>query len=155
MKQLRTICFLFACLGLLSFASCNDDNDRGDFCDDSPIAEATIEENIIISATEYENAPVDRYDIECLKIEGDRLTIHVSASGCDGNTWDVKLITPGGYEKPIPPQRGLKLSLNNRELCAAIVEKKLSFNIKDLRIPGSNSVLLYIEDSGKTILYEY
>ena len=115
---------------------------------------------VTISVSEYETAPEDYFVIEEMKIEGNCLKIKFSASGCDGSTWVVKLIDSGTvYEStaavypPPPAQRRLRLSLDNKEDCRAIITKEMSFNIEDLQIQRANRVFLHI--SGNQILYEY
>ena len=114
------------------------------------------DQNVIISAAEFKNAPNFPVFIGDMKIEGNCLKIKFTSSGCDGKSWVVKLIDEGTISTTsigLPPQRTLRLSLDNQEACAAVFGKEISFNIEDLQIPGSNKVLLDI--SGKSILYEY
>ncbi len=88
-----------------------------------------------------------------MTIDGDCLNIKFAASGCDGNTWFVKLIDSGSIAESHPCQRTLRLSLENKENCMAVISKEISFDIKDLRIIGNNKVILNIGD--RSILYEY
>ena len=115
--------------------------------------QSSCDQNVIISADEYKNAPNHPVSIIDMKIEGNCLKIKFGTSGCSGNNWNVKLIDSGIIAESLPVQRTLKLSLNNREMCAAYFTKEMSFNIKDLQVRGNNSVQLNI--SGKSILYEY
>jgi len=110
------------------------------------------DKNVIVSATEFENAP-DQVSIIDMKIEGNCLKIKFGASGCDGSSWIVKLIDKGTIAYSDPPKRDLRLSLDNKEICDAVVTKEISFNIEDLQIPGADKVLLDI--SGNQIIYEY
>ena len=129
-------------------------NDVGFYEYDLELADTGgCDKNVIISASEYENAP-DQVSIIGMKIEGNCLKIKFGASGCDGNTWIVKLIDGGITDAAVyPKQRILKLSLENNEICDAVITKEISFNIEDLQIPGANKVLLDI--SGNQIIYEY
>lgn len=111
------------------------------------------DQDVIISETEYKNAPNDPVTIAKIKIEGDCLKITFGASGCDGSTWIVKLIDSGMIAESYPCQRTLRLSLDNKEACLAVLGKEISFNIKDLQIDGNEKVILHV--SGKEILYEY
>ncbi len=81
------------------------------------------------------------------------MNIKFGASGCDGNTWIVKLIDSGEIAESYPCQRTLRLSLDNQEECEAIPTKEISFDISDLQIMGNNKVILHV--SGEEILYEY
>ena len=115
--------------------------------------QSNCDQDVIISAEEYEHAPNDPFTIIDVKIVDDCLKIQFGASGCSANSWVVKLIDLGVVAESLPCQRTLRLSLDNREVCAAAFTKEVSFNIKDLQIQGDNKVLLII--SGKSILYEY
>ena len=113
--------------------------------------------DVIISAIEYENAPDDHVEITEMKIKGNCLKIKFWASGCDGNSWIVELIDWGNYDKSLPPQTTLRLSLDNKEACRAVITKEVSFNLKPIkeyfRHHGTKSI--YLNILGKAILYEY
>ena len=115
------------------------------------------DKDAIISQTEYENAPNDQVEIIDMKIEGNCLKIKFSASGCSGNSWNVKLIGLGNYDKSSPPQTTLRLSLDNKEICTAVITKEVSFNLDPVkeyfRLHGTDK--LYLNISGKGVLYEY
>ncbi|MCT4639410.1 MAG: hypothetical protein N4A72_17025 [Bacteroidales bacterium] len=109
--------------------------------------------DVIISETEYQNAPKDPLTIDYIRIEDNCLRVKFNASGCDGNTWIVKLIDSGVIAESDPNKRTLRLSLKNTEECTAVPSKELTFNIEALQIDNTNKVILNI--SGKEILYEY
>lgn len=109
----------------------------------------------IVSAEEYANAPSDQLSVNSLEINGNCLKINFSASGCDGNSWEVKLIDSEQILESSPAQRILRLSLNNNEDCTAVLSKTLTFDISELQINNSNSVYLNIKNSDDKILYEY
>ena len=115
------------------------------------------DKDVIISGTEYENAPNNYVEIIDAKIANNCLKIKFSASGCDGSNWNVELIGLGNYDKSNPPQTTLRLSLDNKEICAAVITKEVSFNLEPLieyfQHHGTNK--LYLNISGKGILYEY
>ena len=115
--------------------------------------QSNCDQNVIISPTEYQNAPNDPFSITEMTITGNCLNIKFAASGCDGNTWIVKLIDSGNIAESYPCQRTLRLSLDNKEACTAVPGKEISFDIKDLQIVGNDKVILHV--SGKDILYEY
>lgn len=108
----------------------------------------------VISAYQYANAPSDPLTINSLKIENNCLKIQFSAGGCNGKTWQVKLIDSENILESNPPQRNLKLSLKNEEPCEAYIKKEIAFDISKLQVEG-NKVLLNITNSDKQILYEY
>jgi hypothetical protein len=119
--------------------------------------QSNCDKDVIISQTEYENAPNHFVSIIDMKIADNCLKIKFSASGCDGSSWNVELIGLGNYDKSNPPQTTLRLSLDNPEDCLAVITKEVSFNLEPLveyfRHHGTNQ--LYLNISGKGILYEY
>ena len=135
---------LLACLGLtFILSSCEKEPDCS--CD---------QDAVIVNETEYKSAPDDPHmHIVNLEITGDCLKIKFNSGGCSGNTWIVKLIAQEGIAKSDPPQRGVRLSLDNKEGCEALIHKEISFNIKSLQVGGTKKVQLNI--SGQSILYEY
>lgn len=114
----------------------------------------TCDKNVIISGTEYKNAPDDPLTIQNVEIVGDCLKIKFSASGCSGDNWVVKLIDSEKIYYSFPPQRKLRLSLKNEELCKAIIGKEYTFSLRELQLPD-NQLYLNIEDFDGLILYEY
>jgi hypothetical protein len=113
--------------------------------------------DVIISKTEYENAPDFPVSIIGLTIVNNCLKIKFSASGCDGSSWNVKLIGLGNYDKSNPPQTTLRLSLDNKEECLAVITKEVSFNLEPLKeyFRHHETNKLYLNILGKGILYEY
>ena len=116
------------------------------------------DKNVIISKTEYENAPDAPVSILDMKIEGNCLKIKLAASSWCGNRNSVKLIDSGEVTYSIaavyPPlcYRTLRLS-RYLDGCASAVAIEVSFNIEDLQVQGLNGI--YLDISGKKILYEY
>jgi len=111
-------------------------------------------DKVIISADEYLNAPDDHLTINSIEIIGDCLIIDFGSSGCDGNTWQLKLIDEGVILESYPSQRNLRLSLKNEEVCDAYFTKEVSFDISQLQVEG-DKVLLNIKGYEGQVLYEY
>ncbi len=126
------------------FISCNNDDDDSSNCN----------QVVIVSSEQYESAPNDQLFINTLELNGDCLKINLSSSGCSGDTWNLKLIDSESIMESNPPQRNLRLSLNNEEDCEALITIELTFDVYDLRVDG-NKVLLNITNSNDQILYEY
>jgi len=82
------------------------------------------------------------------------LKINFSSSGCNGDTWELKLIDSEDILESNPPQRNLRLSLKNEESCLAYITKELTFDISNLQVNG-NKVQLNLTNSDKNILYKY
>ena len=130
----------------IAFFGCSSDDDNGN--------QNNCDSGTIISAEQYSNAPADQLEINNLTINDNCLKINFSSGGCDGNTWELKLIDSGDIMESNPPQRNLRLSLKNEELCEAYITKELTFDISNLKVDG-NKVQLNIINSDENILYEY
>lgn len=123
------------------------------FCHHEGLPSA-CDQQVIISSHLYATAPSDQLSIVSAEIIDDYLTIKFGSSGCDGSRWQVKLIDSGQVHYSDPPQRNIRLSLDNDELCDAYIGKEITFDITCLRITG-NEVLLNLTDSNTKILYKY
>ena len=146
MKKIHIIKNLLVVLGLLLvLLSCNEASE--------PPFQSDCDQDVIVSEKEYENAPKDHVVINGISIHGDCLKITFAASGCDGKSWVVKLIDVGMIAESYPVQRTLRLSVENKEMCDAFIEKEISFDIRKLQVEGNNKVSLNV--AGKSILYEY
>lgn len=126
-----------------SLACNSDDSNNTNSCD----------QLVIISSEQYDESN-GNLSINNIKIEEDCLRINFSSSGCSGDTWEVKLIDSEEILESDPPQRNLKVSLKNEELCQAVITKEITFGISELRVEGTK-VLLNIKNSDDKLLYEY
>jgi hypothetical protein len=139
-RSLLKLVMLFLCIQLLS---CSDD-------DNLPI----VDSEVLIDDVAYNSAQTDNYTINSIRLEGDILIVNFSSSGCDGSSWEVKLIDSGGAAYSNPPQRFLALTLENNEECEAFFTKELAFDISALRLSNS-SVWLNVKNYEEGILYQY
>lgn len=108
----------------------------------------------IKSNEQYENAPSDQLTINSLAINDDCLKINFSSSGCEGDTWELKLVASEIIFFTVPAGRILRLSLKNEELCQTIITKELTFDISNLQVDG-DEVILHITNYDEVIMYEY
>ncbi|WP_400077042.1 hypothetical protein [Winogradskyella sp. R77965] len=124
-------------------------------CDEDDVLIETLCLEVLIDNNAYETAESDYYTVGNVFFNENCLTLDVSSSGCDGSTWVFSLIDSENIAESMPPQRYLKLSLNNDESCLAVFTKEISFDLLPLRIEGTNEVLLNIEGFNEPILYAY
>ncbi|MFD2589166.1 hypothetical protein ACFSQJ_19740 [Croceitalea marina] len=129
---------------VLLVLSCSNDNGDSNNC----------EFQTVINDELYRNSPSALLTINDLEISGNCLRIDFSSSGCSGNTWELNLIDSGAILESFPPQRMLRLTLKNEELCEALFTKQLTFDISNLKVDG-NTVLLNVEGYEDKILYKY
>lgn len=143
-NKMKKILFFFL-IGLTIF-SCSKE--------DETLNPANCDFETMISSEQYANAPSDQLTINRLDICDKCLKINYSSGGCNGDTWVLTLIDSGDILESYPPQRNLRLSLKNEELCEAHITKELTFDISNLQVDG-NKVQLNLTNSDKNILYEY
>ena len=138
---------LLLCTSLMNF-QCDDD---------VPVVyEPNCSDNNLISDnTLFNNAESNFYSLIDAVIDGDCLTISFSSSGCSGETWNLKLIDSEAVIESFPPQRSLKVVLENDEACLAVFTQQRAFDITSLRIEGANEVILNIEGLEQSLRYSY
>ena len=144
MKPIQLGATTIVVLCLVLFSSCENENVPSANCDDE----------VLINNSEFGSAPDGLLTINELEIIDGCLKIVFGASGCGGETWEVKLIDSGDVMESNPPQRRLRLSLLNQEVCLAFITRELTFDIESLQVDG-DQVLLNIINSNDQILYEY
>ena len=149
MRKCQFIVSLLICIGLVSFFSACDNNNNAEERSLN-LGNGNV---LIVSQSVFESVASVPFTIRDVEIQGDVLRITVSASGCDGSSWRANLIASDIIGRSEPPFRGVKLSFENNEDCLAVITKEFTFNIKNLRVEGSNSVRLNI--SGIEIIYRY
>ncbi|MBW2962824.1 hypothetical protein [Mesonia aestuariivivens] len=142
------IYIFFSLIGLLY--ACQEDDDNNVI-----IKTNTCGESIIIDAENYNNAESDAVTITDITIDNDCLIVSFSSSGCDGNTWITQLIDSEAILESNPPQRKLRIILNNNEACLAVITKQKVFDLTELQIAESNSIFLKFDSLDEEFLYEY
>lgn len=123
-------------------------------CNSSDDPSPTCLNTAIINNFQYENAESAIFDINAISIDGDCLTINFSASGCDGNTWQLQVYDSGDIIETSPPQRNVRLVLFNNEACLAYITKDPPYDISSLQVEGGQ-VVLNIINNNSSITYNY
>lgn len=97
----------------------------------------------------------DPFTLKSHEINGDTLSLLVSYSGgCQEHSFD--LIGNGTYAKSLPPQSRLRLIHDaNDDNCRSLIETNLKFNVKELRYPGTDVLVIFVEGSDERIMYRY
>ena len=107
---------------------------------------------VVINKNLYNNTSSANYEILDVSLNNDLLTINISSGGCDGNRWIVNLVDSEAIAETSIIQRYIKISLVNDEDCFAMVQKKFTFNIKELK--GSEpEIILNLEGWDTQINY--
>ena len=141
---------LLLLLVITMVAACQDCED-----DSSSINLLDCNINTTVSSLAYQNSTSDPVAISFHAITENCLALDYNASGCDGSAWEVELIASEDILEANPPQRNLKFILTNQELCTAVIQQEMTFDITNLQVANNNSVLLSIVGITEPILYEY
>lgn len=120
------------------------------FSDDQNLPD---DQDVIVSESLYNQISTANYSIIEAEIEGDSLKLTIQSSGCDGNEWVVKLVDSGAVAESYPVQRFAKISLENEELCDAIVARDYSFNLISLRV--EDQLYLNLEGWDSQLHYDF
>ena len=146
MKLLKTlvVCMCFSLL--LMNTQCDEDDD---------FQVSSCGQPAIIDAAYFETAVSSDYFLVGYNIDRDCLSIDVSASGCDGESWSMVLVDSGNVAESSPEQRFLKFVFTNDEDCLAVFSQSRIFNLTGLRVEGSNEVVLNIEGFPEPLSYFY
>ena len=72
------------------------------------------------------------YQITAAQMNGTCLEVEVSASGCDGESWNGRLFVFPDVAESLPPQVTVEFGLENQELCEALVRQTFSFDMSGL-----------------------
>ncbi|WP_040248413.1 hypothetical protein [Psychroserpens mesophilus] len=110
---------------------------------------------VIIDNAFFETAESSDYVLVDSSITNDCLTVEISASGCDGESWSMVLVDSGNVAESSPEQRYLKFVFTNNEACLAVFSQVREFNLSTLRVDGSTEVVLNIEGFPEPLLYSY
>ena len=134
---------LILIFSIFLFLSCDDKNDKIE----------PQNESVIINNSLYNKTITNNYTITDVKLIGNALTIKISVSGCDGNSWEAILVDANEILESFPVQRNIKLALENKEACLAVFEKEFTFDISVLK-EGFSEVNLNLKGWNTQINYK-
>ena len=126
-------------------------------CDDNnnDVVALECDQQVIVDEDYYSNLESENFSFILIEVQQGCLSIVLSASGCNGNSWEYKLVDSGNIAESLPEQRYLKFELINNEACLAVFNKNVTFNLEPVRVEGSNEIVLNIEGYPDSITYTY
>ena len=133
--------YLFILLALIVISACKKE-------------EMSDKENVIVSKNQFDNASKDPFQFKEVTLTGDCLQVVISYGGGCGDV-EALLIDSEGIDDSLPVQRYLRLSFQDEDLCEALVEKELSFDLKPIQIQDENQIKINLEGWDNPILYSY
>lgn len=144
---MKKVFFIF--LFIVFNMSCDSDDDN-----------SNIEHNCdfiseVISEDDFNEINTSNYEINDIKLNNDCLIITFTSSGCGTDLWEENLVSTDAFYTVFPLQRALKMELINEELCEAVFQKTVSFDLTPFQIDGQNELPLNIDGWHEQIIYEY
>lgn len=109
----------------------------------------------IISSEPFDSINTSNYSITDVQLTGDCLEISISASGCDGESWESYFYSVDAFYAVFPRQRVAKLELINNEACLAVIEATKAFDLKPFQLEGQSDVRITISGWDQQLVYEY
>lgn len=146
MKSIKTVIVCLCFPLLLMNTQCDDDDN---------FQESNCGQPAVVDNSYFENAVSSEFFLVDFDLFDDCLTIEISASGCDGESWSMVLVDSGSVAESSPEQRYLKFVFTNEETCLAVINQSRTFNLTGLRVDGSNEVILNIEGFPEPLAYYY
>ena len=140
---------LFVFLPIILILSCNSEGDN-----------STIENNCdftseIILEEDFNAINTSNYGIIEVELNGDCLGITFGSSGCGTDLWEENLYSTDAFYNVFPLQRDVKMELINDEMCLAVFQKTVSFDLTPFQIDGQSDLPLNINGWNEQITYGY
>lgn len=111
-------------------------------------------DDIIIDSNLYTNAPSDSFKILNAQVTGSHLEIKVEYSGGCGNA-NFKLIAAEELLESNPPQRRIRLSLDDQDECRSMIVRDLKFDLTSAQANGYNTLILQLREWETSLPYQY
>lgn len=140
---------IFSSILLFNISCSNNDNNDNN---DTSICDKAAQ---VISDNNFQDIITANYMITNVVLNGDCLSVTISSSGCDGATWQMKLLSSNSIFESFPIQREVKLELDNQEECLAVIQKTISFDLIPFQVDEYHQVVLNIDGWDQSIIYNY
>ncbi len=122
-------------------------------CDDNEVVVDTFcGDAIRIDATLYGATTISNYSITDVVILDDCITITIGSSGCDPNSWIASLIDSEQEALSLPPQRNIRLSLENNDACLAFFQTSYTFDLRPLLNNTNEPLILNLDGWNEQII---
>lgn len=83
------------------------------------------------------------------------MEITFTSSGCGPELWKENLYSTDSFYAVFPLQRILKIELINEDICHAIFQKSISFDLTPFQMDGQHTLPLNIDGWNEQIIYGY
>lgn len=145
--------YLLFVLCIATFMACGDDDDGRNLEELPPVP--SCGKAVTVNEAKFNAAQTEPYQITDVKIEGDCLTIDISASGCSVDNWVVNGYASESYAEPIPIIRYVKFDFEVIEACLAFFQTSYEYDLTNWQVEGENVMNINIEGWEPLVRYEY
>ena len=114
-------------------------------CSKTTLPAGNQEGSLIISQTAFSNVAPDNYSIKNASISGDSLIVEITSGGCSGKSWVLKVVDSGAVAESYPVQRFIKIFLENKETCKALITRRFAIDITPLKVVGEDRIVINLE----------
>ena len=124
--------------------------------DDCPNPISTCGNSGIITTDNVYNAITsENYTISAVALNGNCLSVTYGSSGCDASTWITNLYSTNNFFSVFPLQREAKLEVITNQLCGAVFQKTVLFDLTSFQISGQNQIPINLLGWSQQIIYNY
>ena len=136
-NNLLILCTIF------TLSACNEEEIIVEyFCGDSVVVDSEL----------YDATTTSHYSIVSVRVINQCVSIRISSGGCNGETWMATLVDSEDESLSTPPERFLKLNLENNEACLAVFEREFLFDTRSIPTVSSGTVILHLEGWDEPII---
>src|SRR5690606_22101069 len=145
---MKRIIFLMFLTGIF-FVSCRH-------LDDAPVPVIpNCDKNAVVDEMDLDQISTVYYGITAVVLNGPCLEVTIGATGCNPNNWDMNLFVVPSIATVYLPLFNAKVVLINNELCMAVFQTTVSFDLTALQRSGTNRIQLDIVVLNTPIIYQY
>ena len=122
--------------------------------DVAPFIGLSQSDEIIVDNDLFTNAPNDAFKLISVQITDNQMTMEVEYAGGCGDV-SFKLIGNEEVMASAPPQRKIRLSLEDNDQCETLLRKTLRFSLTPAQVQDYNELILKLEDWTDPLSYKY
>ena len=114
-------------------------------CSKNTLPDGNPDGSLIVSQSAFSNDAPDNYSIKNASISGDSLIVEITSGGCSGKSWVLKVVDSGAVAESYPVQRFIKIFLENKETCKALITRRFAIDITPLKVVGEDRIIINLE----------
>lgn len=122
--------------------------------DVTPFVGLIQSEEIIVDDNLFLNAPKDAFKLISVQVTDHYMELEVEYEGGCGDA-NFKLIGSEKVMESLPPQRAIRLSLEDSDDCRTLLRKKLRFALNPAQVQEYDELLLQMQNWNNPLSYKY